>query len=137
MLNLDIGTLIAEADGYLSASVDFDVWSDAESASRQRALISARRQIDALITGVQVPEQPYKNAIFEQAAFLLNEEVQDAIKTRQKGIKSVSAGSVSESYADADAGSTAVNGMSYAPMATAIIKPYLTKRKISSGRLVP
>lgn len=127
--------LMKEADVYLSASLSFETWGSSEPSVQQRALITAIRQIETVTQKFQVPEEVLKKATFEQAVFLLDADMQDAVKTRQKGISNVLLGNVSESYKDSIP--TEMNGIVLSSMSNAVLQPYIGRRKIQYGRLVP
>lgn len=127
--------LMREADIYLSASLEGNAWNHAEQHDRQRALTSAERQLSVALRGIRVPEDMMKNAVFEQASYLLDADMQSAARTRQKGIQSVSIGHASESYRDIIP--TERNGIVLSPIAYSILQPYLGSRQIRHGRLVP
>lgn len=138
------------ANSYLSNLLNANVWDKVEGQAKERALMSATLQIDALSSygggfrGQKTePDQPLefprssdadipeaiKRACCHEALSLL-EQVQSATASKrakaiQQGVTSISIGDSSESYSKASECQSGIRRYLLSDMAIALIRPYL------------
>lgn len=138
------------ADTYLACLLDTGAWDKADDATKERALMSATLQIDALASysggfrGQKAdPDQPLefprspdtvvpdaiKRACCLEALALLDQTQNTTASARakaiQQGVTSVSIGDASESYAKSSEIRTGIKAYLLSDMAIALVRPYL------------
>ncbi len=118
--------MIDQATEYFGNRLYTEAWDTATTTEKEKALAHAERMIRALEYGTNPPARMMRQAIFEQALFLLETTASDRerIRAQQTGVRFRWVGDAREDYTGAP--------MLVAPEAMTVLSKYIQRRH---GRL--